>query len=45
VVSIRAGRTIKARIMLLAQAGISAAGAKPKRVTVSAPRGIRVSFV
>jgi hypothetical protein len=44
-VSIRAGRSVKVRVTLLAQAGISAAGTKAKRVTASAPRGLRVSFL
>jgi hypothetical protein len=44
-VRIRAGRTVKVRVTLLAQARISAAGGTPKRVTASAPRGTRVSFV
>ena len=44
-VRIRAGQSAKLRVTLLAQAGISAVGAPPKRVTASAPRGTRVSFV
>ncbi len=44
-VSIRAGRSVKVRVTLIAQAGISAAGGTPKRVTASAPRGLRVSFL
>jgi hypothetical protein len=44
-VSIRAGRSVTVRVKLLAQAGISAVGSKAKRVTASAPRGTRVSFV
>jgi hypothetical protein len=44
-VSIRAGRSVKVRVALIAQAGISAVGAKAKRVTASAPRGARVSFL
>jgi hypothetical protein len=45
VVRIRAGRSVTVRVKLLAQASISARGAKAKRVTASAPRGTRVSFV
>jgi hypothetical protein len=44
-VSIRAGRSVNLRVTLLAQAGISALGGTPKRVTASAPRGTRVTFV
>jgi hypothetical protein len=44
-VRVRAGRSVKLRVTLIAQAGISAVGATPKRVTASAPRGTRVSFV
>jgi hypothetical protein len=44
-VRVRAGKTTKVRVTLLAQAGISALGGTPKRVTASAPRGLRVSFV
>jgi hypothetical protein len=44
-VSIRAGRSVNLRVTLLAEAGISAVGGTPKRVTASAPRGTRVTFV
>lgn len=44
-VRIRAGRTVNVRVKLLAQATIAAVGGKPKRVTVSAPRGTRVTFL
>jgi hypothetical protein len=44
-VRIRAGQSVKLRVTLIAQAGISAAGGTPKRVTASAPRGTRVTFV
>jgi hypothetical protein len=44
-VRIRAGRTVKVRVTLIAQAGISAARGTPGRVTATAPRGTRVSFV
>jgi hypothetical protein len=44
-VRVRAGRSVKVRVTLLAQAGISAVAATTKRVTASAPRGFRVSFV
>jgi hypothetical protein len=44
-VSIRAGRSVKVRVTLLAQAGISAVGTKANRVTATAPRGLRVSFL
>jgi hypothetical protein len=44
-VRIRAGQSVQVRVTLIAQAGISAVGAKAKRVTASAPRGTRVSFV
>jgi hypothetical protein len=44
-VRIRAGRSVKVRVTLLAQAGISTVGGTAKRVTASAPRGLRVSVV
>jgi hypothetical protein len=44
-VRIRAGQSVKLRVTLIAQAGISAAAGTPKRVTASAPRGTRVTFV
>jgi hypothetical protein len=44
-VRIRAGQTVKVRVTLIAQAGISATGGTPKRITASAPRGTRVSLL
>jgi hypothetical protein len=44
-VRVRAGRSVNVRVTLIAQAGISAAGGTPKRLTASAPRGTRVTFV